>query len=73
VRGCLFCIELQLLSMKLRLIVCVLCVSITVSLILPLFGVLCCLIIKISFPFRLTIKYRPSVGCSAVEVDYYVI
>lgn len=54
--------------MRLRLSVCVLCVSLTVSLILPLFGSLCWLIIKISFPFCLTKKNRPSVGSSAVEI-----
>lgn len=43
------------------------------SLILPLFGVLCGLIIKISFLFRLSKKNRPSVGSRAAEVDYYAI
>lgn len=48
--------------------------SLAVSLILPLFGALCGLIIKIIFllscPFK---KNRPSVGSSAAEVDYYAL
>ena len=43
------------------------------TLILPLSGVLCGLIIKISFQFRLPIKNRPSVSGSAAEVVYYAL
>lgn len=59
--------------MTLHLIVCVLCVNLTVSLILPQFGALCGLIIKISFLLPLLKKNKPSVGSSAAEVDYYVV
>lgn len=59
--------------MKVPLNVCVLSVRFTASLILPLSGALCGLIFKISFLFRLPKKYRPSVGSSAAEVDYYAI
>lgn len=45
----------------------------TALLILLLSALLCGLIIKISFPFRLPKKNRPSVGSGAVEVDYYAI
>lgn len=73
VRGCFFCAKLLLRLMKVLLNVCVHSVRFSASLILPLFGVLCGLIIKISFPFRPTIENRPSVGSSAAEVDYYAI
>ena len=65
--------KIQLLSMMLLLIVCKLCVSLTVLLILPLSGLLCWLIIKIRFFFRLSKKNRSPVGSSAAEVDYYAI
>ena len=54
-------------------IVCASCAKLTVFLILPPSGSLCGLIIKISFPFRLTIKNRPPVGSGAAEVDCYDI
>jgi hypothetical protein len=72
VRGCFFCVKLQLLLTMSLLIVCALCVS-SVSLVLPPSGALCGLIIKISLPLRPLKKNRPSAGVSAVEVDYYVI
>lgn len=59
--------------MKVPLNVCVHSVRFSASLILPLSGALCGLIIKISFPFLLPKKNRPSVGSSAAEVDYYAI
>nr|DAW35296.1 MAG TPA: hypothetical protein [Inoviridae sp.] len=59
--------------MKVPLNVCVHSVRFSASLILPLSGALCGLIIKISFLFRPSIKNRPSVCGSAAEVDYYAI
>lgn len=75
VRGCLCCVKFLLQLMKALLNVCVHSVRFMGSLILPLFGVLCGLIIKINFPFRLQIpgKNRSSVGDCAAEVNYYVI
>ena len=72
-RGRLFCVKLQLPLMMSLLIVCGLCVS-SVSLVLPLSGALCGLIIKIifliSFPFK---KNKSSAGGGAVKVYFYVI
>lgn len=59
--------------MKAPLNVCVHSVRFSALLILLLFGALCGLIIKISFPFRPTTENRPAVGSSAAEVDYYAI
>lgn len=59
--------------MKALLNVCVHSVRLSASLILPLSGALCGLIIKISFPSRLLIKNRLPVGSSAAEVNYYVV
>lgn len=66
-RGCLFCGKLQLLLMMPLLIVCALCVSL-VSLVPPLSGSLCWLIIKISLLLRLLKKNRPSAGGSVAKV-----
>ena len=71
--GVFFCVKLLLQLMIVLLNVCVYSVRFTALLIPPLSGVLCWLIIKISFPFRPTIKNRPSVSSGAAEVDYYAI
>ena len=53
--------------------VCVHSVRFSASLILPLSGALCGLIIKIRFPFFLAIKNRPFAVSSAAKVDDYAI
>lgn len=71
--GVFFCEKLLLQLMMVPLNVCVHSVRFSASLILPLSGALCGLIIKICFPFRPTIKNRPSDVSSAAEVDDYAI
>ena len=71
--GVFFCLKLLLRLMMPPSIACVSCAKLTVFLILPLSGSLCCLIIKTSFLFRPPKKNRPSVGSSAAEVCYYAV
>lgn len=59
--------------MKVLLNVCVRSVKFLVFPIPPLFGVLCFLIIKICFHFRMPKNNRPSVVSSAAEVDDYAV
>ena len=59
--------------MTAHLNVCIYSVRFTAPLTLLLFGALCGLIIKISFPLRVPKKNRPSVGSGAAEVAYYAV